>query len=115
MRYVQSILAVAGAVATLFSMPVQADAKADQARAEAIVSGRCFMCHGLEGESASPVFPRLAGQHAEYVARQLGDFKSGKRTDATGSMAPVVAALSEQDISHLATYLASHQGADNEQ
>ena len=83
MRYVQSILAAAGAVAALFSLPVQADAMADRARAEEIVSGRCFMCHGLEGESASPVFPRLAGQHAEYVARQLGDFKSGKRKSET--------------------------------
>ncbi len=41
------------------------------------------MCHGMEGESASPVFPRLAGQHAEYVARQLADFKSGKRKSET--------------------------------
>jgi len=83
LRYVHSILAAAGAVAALFSMPVQADAKADQSRAEEIVSGRCFMCHGMEGESASPVFPRLAGQHAEYVARQLADFKSGKRKSET--------------------------------
>ena len=55
----------------------------DLARAEEIVSGRCFLCHGLEGESASPVFPRLAGQHSEYIARQLSDFKSGKRKSDT--------------------------------
>ncbi len=57
--------------------------KVDLARAEEIVSGRCFLCHGLEGESASPVFPRLAGQHSEYIARQLSDFKSGKRKSDT--------------------------------
>ena len=57
--------------------------KFDLARAEEIVSGRCFLCHGLEGESASPVFPRLAGQHSEYIARQLSDFKSGKRKSDT--------------------------------
>ena len=83
MRYLHSILVATGALATLFSLPVLADAKADQARAEEIVSGRCFLCHGMEGESASPVFPRLAGQHAEYLARQLGDFKSGKRKSDT--------------------------------
>ncbi len=78
-----SILTVTAALTALSGMPALADAKADQARAEEIVAGRCFMCHGMEGESASPVFPRLAGQHAEYVARQLADFKSGKRKSET--------------------------------
>lgn len=77
-------LQFAGAVFTaLCSMPVLAADKVDLARAEEIVSGRCFLCHGLEGESASPVFPRLAGQHGEYIARQLADFKSGKRSSDT--------------------------------
>ena len=52
---------------------------ADLTRAVEIVEGKCFICHGTEGESSSPVFPRLAGQHANYVARQLADYKSGKR------------------------------------
>lgn len=64
---------------TLSSMPVMADTTS----AEDIVSGRCFLCHGMEGESASPVFPRLAGQHSEYIAKQLADFKSGKRKSDT--------------------------------
>jgi cytochrome c553 len=65
------------------SLPVLAAEKVDLARAEEIVSGRCFLCHGMEGESASPVFPRLAGQHSEYIAKQLGEFKSGKRKSDT--------------------------------
>lgn len=65
------------------SWPAFAADKVDLARAEEIVGGRCFLCHGLEGESASPVFPRLAGQHSEYVAKQLADFKSGKRKSDT--------------------------------
>ena len=73
-------LAVAAMI--LCSSAFAAD-KVDLARAEEIVSGRCFLCHGLEGESASPVFPRLAGQHSEYIARQLADFKSGKRKSDT--------------------------------
>lgn len=54
-------------------------AQADEARAKKIVAGVCFLCHGTEGESSSEVFPRLAGQHWEYVAKQLDNFKSGKR------------------------------------
>lgn len=54
-------------------------AQADEARAKKIVAGVCFLCHGAEGESSSEVFPRLAGQHWEYVAKQLDNFKSGKR------------------------------------
>jgi len=80
LRYLHFVCLLTAALA---GMPALADANADQARAEELVSGRCFMCHGMEGESASPVFPRLAGQHAEYVARQLADFKSGKRNSET--------------------------------
>ena len=62
-------------------------AQADEARAKKIVSGNCFLCHGAEGESSSEVFPRLAGQHWEYVAKQLENFKSGKRkSTAMGDM-----------------------------
>lgn len=81
--YLHSIPLLAAALVASSSSPVLADARADQVRAEEIVSGRCFMCHGMEGESASSIFPRLAGQHAEYVARQLDDFKSGKRKSET--------------------------------
>ena len=56
-----------------------APAHADEARAKKIIGGSCFLCHGAEGESASEVFPRLAGQNAEYIAKQLENFKSGKR------------------------------------
>jgi cytochrome c553 len=64
-------------------LPALAATPEEMARAEEIVGGRCFLCHGMEGESASAVFPRLAGQHSEYIARQLADFKSGKRKSDT--------------------------------
>ena len=58
--------------------PLQAaEPKVDLARAEQIVAGRCYLCHGPEGESASPIYPRLAGQHWEYIAKQLAEFKNG--------------------------------------
>lgn len=78
-----SSAAVAAVLAVLSAAPAAAESKVDLARAEEIVAGRCFLCHGLQGESASPVFPRLAGQHAEYLAKQLADFKSGKRKSDT--------------------------------
>jgi cytochrome c553 len=74
----------------------------DQARAEEIVQGTCFICHGVDGESSSPVFPRLAGQHARYVERQLGDYKSGKRASST--MKPMVEDLSPADFKALGAY-----------
>lgn len=76
--------------------------KPDLQRAEEIVSGRCFLCHGLEGESSSPMFPRLAGQHAKYMVKQLGDFKSGQRKSDT--MKPQAEELTTEEMLALGTY-----------
>jgi cytochrome c553 len=83
-------------------LPVLADGNADLARAEEIVSGRCFLCHGLDGESASPVFPRLAGQHSDYIAKQLADFKAGKRKSDT--MKPQAEELTPEEMKALGAY-----------
>lgn len=77
-------------------------AQADEARAKKIVSGVCFVCHGAEGESASEVFPRLAGQHWEYIAKQLDNFKSGKRKST--AMADMVAKLTPDEMVALGKY-----------
>ncbi len=90
------------ACAAAFSFTAVAADKVDLARAEEIVSGRCFLCHGLEGESASPVFPRLAGQHSEYIARQLADFQSGKRKSDT--MKPQAEELTPLEMKALGAY-----------
>ncbi|MEY2782309.1 MAG: hypothetical protein RIS44_3267 [Pseudomonadota bacterium] len=71
-------------------------AQADEARAKKIVGGVCFVCHGAEGESSSEVFPRLAGQHWEYTAKQLENFKSGKRKST--AMADMVAKLTPDEM-----------------
>ena len=83
----------------MLGSPAQAN---DLARAEEIVQGKCFICHGAEGESSSPVFPRLAGQHAQYVARQLADYKSGRRQSTT--MRPMVEDLNEADFKALGRF-----------
>jgi cytochrome c553 len=76
-----------------------------EARAKKIIGGSCFLCHGAEGESASEVFPRLAGQNAEYIAKQLENFKSGKRKST--AMASMVTELSPADMTALGQFYAS--------
>lgn len=86
--------------------------QADEARARQIIGGSCFLCHGADGESASEVFPRLAGQNAEYIAKQLENFKSGKRQSS--AMASMVTNLTPEDMIALGQFYASrppHQEA----
>ncbi len=78
------------------------DAAAGQAK-----SGACAGCHGADGNSVAANFPKLAGQHESYLLKQLQEFKSGKRKDAT--MNAMVAPLSEQDMADLAAYFASQK------
>jgi cytochrome c553 len=78
MKFVSLIKVLAAALTTL-GFCSSAWAQADEARAKKIISGSCFLCHGATGESSSEVFPRLAGQHHEYIAKQLENFKSGAR------------------------------------
>lgn len=87
----------AALAALLFAVPA-AHAQ-DDVRAKKIVGGVCFVCHGMQGESASEVFPRLAGQHAAYTTKQLENFKTGKRKSP--AMADMVAKLSQEDMTAL--------------
>jgi cytochrome c553 len=80
-------------------------AQADLARAKKIVSGSCFLCHGESGESSSEVFPKLAGQHANYIAKQLENFKSGKRKST--AMADMSSRLNADDMLALGQYFES--------
>ncbi len=66
----------------------------------------CAACHGADGNSASADFPRLAGQHYDYLLKALHDYKSGARKNPI--MAPQAAKLSERDMEDLAAYF-SHQ------
>lgn len=70
----------------------------------------CSACHGQDGNGveALPMQPRLAGQHEEYTAKQLQDYQTKARENAI--MAPMVAALSEEDIKDIAAYYASLKG-----
>ncbi len=86
--------------------------EAAQARARKIIGGSCFLCHGADGESASEVFPRLAAQNADYIAKQLEQFKSGARKST--AMASMVTHLTPEDMRALGQFYASrppHQEA----
>lgn len=72
------------------------------AQAGATKAAICTACHGPNGNSTNPEWPRLAGQNAVYVAEQLRLFRSGARDNPV--MKPMVANLSDQDISDLAVY-----------
>ena len=90
----------------LFAFTGAVHAAAGNATAGEQKAQACMACHGPGGKSMVPMFPKLAGQHASYIAKELADFKAGKtRTDAT--MAPQTAALSEQDMADLGAYYAS--------
>ncbi|MCW8943572.1 MAG: cytochrome c4 [Sedimenticola sp.] len=85
-------------------------------RAKEIVNGKCHLCHGKDGESSSAIYPRLAGQHAEYIAKQLSDFKAGRRK---GTMNEMAADLTEEEMAALGKYFAekppqSHRVRDKE-
>ena len=94
-------LSIAIAAIFLMSAPVlAADIAAGKAKAVT-----CGGCHGAAGISAVPMFPNLAGQKELYIVKQLKDFKSGARKDAT--MNGMASSLSEEDMADIAAYFSS--------
>ncbi|NOT15790.1 MAG: cytochrome c4 [Methylotenera sp.] len=73
--------------------------------AESIVNTVCAACHAPDGNSVITVNPKLAGQHPEYLQKQLTEFKSGKRANAV--MSGMAAGLSDDEIKDLATYFSA--------
>ncbi|WP_126452163.1 c-type cytochrome [Sulfuriflexus mobilis] len=67
----------------------------------------CIGCHGVDGNSSNPDWPNLAGQHAEYLAKQINDYKSQARKDPT--MNAMVASLSADDTANIAAFFASNK------
>lgn len=75
--------------------------------AEQIVNTVCAACHAPDGNSVITLNPKLAGQHPEYLEKQLAEFKSGKRANAV--MSGMAAMLSEEDTKNLAAYFAGQK------
>jgi cytochrome c553 len=76
------------------------DATAGQAKAAV-----CAACHGLDGNAADPINPKIAGQHERYIARQLELFKNGGRVNAV--MVAFALPLSRQDMRDIGAYFAT--------
>lgn len=87
-------------------------AKPDLAKAQQIASQICVACHGVDGNSPTSANPKLAGQHAAYLEKQLHNFKAaeGKAAERPNPiMAGMVAGLSEEDMTSLAAYFAGQK------
>ena len=63
----------------------------------------CSGCHGADGNSGTPAYPKLAQQHPEYIVKQLQEYKSGKRANAI--MAGIAAGLTEEDMKNIAFWV----------
>lgn len=100
-------------IASLASFAVVGTAQAaGDAEAGKTKAAACVACHGPDGNSPAPNFPKLAGQHADYLLKQLKDFKSGARTDPT--MNAMVMPLSEQDMVDISAFYATQKGSIGE-
>jgi cytochrome c553 len=67
-------------------------------------SAPCAGCHGPDGNASIPMYPKLAGQHEQYLVAAMKEYKDGSRNNLI--MKPMAAPLSDQDIENLAAYFA---------
>lgn len=94
------------ALAACFGSPVLAAGDAASGKQK---SQSCAACHGADGNTpTAPDFPRLAGQHYDYLLKALRDYKSGSRKNPI--MGGQVSGLSTQDMADLAAYFSSQKG-----
>ena len=100
------LICLAAAAAIVAGAGAQA-ANVDAGRAKA--KEVCAACHGENGNSTVPDYPRLAGQHADYLAKALRDYKSGARKNAI--MSAFAVALSADDIDNLSAYFHAQPAA----
>lgn len=102
MKYLYFSLAILLSVSSTMVLAAGGDPIAGKTKAEP-----CAACHSADGNSVMPDWPKLAGQSAKYIEQQLTAFKSGERKNDL--MAPMAAALSEQDMADVAAYFSSQK------
>ena len=101
------------ALATFFSATTMVSAnepakkEADAANGK-VISATCAACHGADGNSVNPAWPKLAGQGEAYLMKQLVDFRSDKRSDPSMS-AMAKGIKSDSDVADLSAYYASQK------
>ena len=97
---IPALLALAALAAGAPAFALDGDAEAGQTKAAV-----CGACHGVDGNSTDPQYPKIAGQHASYIADQLDKYKSQQRMNPI--MLGFAMPLSEQDMADLGAYFAS--------
>ncbi|HEX9627712.1 MAG TPA: c-type cytochrome [Acidiferrobacterales bacterium] len=104
MKKMLTLALALGLVATHGALRAEGSIAAGKAK-----SAPCAACHGVDGNSANPLWPKLAGQVPEYLVKQLKDFKSGARKDPL--MSGQAAGLATQDMQDLAAYYSTQKVA----
>lgn len=88
--------------------------KADAARGKPVATAMCAACHAADGNSTISANPKLAGQHADYLAKQLRDFKSSTDSARKNAvMSGMSAALTEEQVSDIAAYFAAQKQSNS--
>ena len=96
-------------LATGFVLPAFA-AKGDPAAGQRKAQEVCANCHGADGNSSSPDFPKLAGQNADYIVTALTHYKNGKRKNPI--MKGFVAGLNEHEMADIGAWYSSQKGLE---
>ncbi|OYT91068.1 MAG: cytochrome c4 [Burkholderiales bacterium PBB3] len=114
MKLIAQLLCAAALVAPMVSAHANTAApevkvsKPDLAKGEASYGAVCAACHGADGNSGTPAYPKLSQQHPEYLIKQLQEFKSDKRNNAV--MKGFAAALSDEDMKNIAYWVTAKKG-----
>jgi cytochrome c553 len=104
-RILLSGLLAAAIVAPAVAAEEKAAAAPDLAKGQTLATQVCGACHAADGNRGAPAFPIIGGQHPEYLVKQLGEFKAGKRKNPI--MQGFAAPLSDDDIRNVAAFYAS--------
>lgn len=89
-------------ITSLFVTSVQGEGSVEEGRK---IARTCQVCHGEGGKSTNPTYPRLAGQHARYIVKQLKAFKAGTRKDPI--MNGMASTLTPEDMENVAAFFES--------
>ncbi|MES2957784.1 MAG: c-type cytochrome [Pseudomonadota bacterium] len=104
MKALSALALLATLVAPALAASPPAATKPDLAKGQAISTQVCAACHTADGSRGSPANPIIAGQHPEYLVKQLQEFKSGKRNNAI--MKGFASTLSDEDMKNVAAFYA---------
>jgi len=112
MKLISSVLVAASLTVSAVSGYAQeaaAAAKPDLAKGQASFTAVCMACHGPDGNSLLPDYPKLAQQHPEYIIKQLTEFKAGKRQNPI--MLGFASTLSDEDMKNIAYWVTTNKAA----